>query len=166
MEQLGAPPNWQVISLGRGCERHGIVQHETLHALGVAHEMSRSDRDDFIKINLENVKSNFVSAFMKIPERFWIDSGHPFEIDSIMMYGEKFFHKNGRKTIEMLTDTEGKGYEKQWERVTTTDALQLQWDYCRDRPGFEFKPTLKPSMKQFNLSSELLHFFCLSLKQS
>lgn len=33
----------------------GVAIHETLHALGLAHEHVRSDRDDHITVNWENV---------------------------------------------------------------------------------------------------------------
>ena len=54
----------------RNClfSRYGTVQHEMLHALGFFHEQSRTDRNDFVTINLDNVeegkidrKSRFVS---------------------------------------------------------------------------------------------------------
>ena len=33
----------------------GRALHELMHALGIFHEQSRADRDDFVKISLENV---------------------------------------------------------------------------------------------------------------
>lgn len=46
----------QDLSLQRsGCVYHDTVQHEVLHALGFHHEQKRSDRDQYIRILLENV---------------------------------------------------------------------------------------------------------------
>lgn len=46
----------QDLSLQRsGCVYYDTVQHEVLHALGFHHEQKRSDRDQYIRIVLENV---------------------------------------------------------------------------------------------------------------
>ena len=44
------------MSLGEGCHRKGVVIHELLHALGMTHEHCRADRNEFIRINMENIK--------------------------------------------------------------------------------------------------------------
>ncbi len=38
------------------CFEHGVIIHELLHVLGFFHEHSRSDRDDWIDIRLENLQ--------------------------------------------------------------------------------------------------------------
>ena len=53
----------QGLSIGFGCDKPGTVLHELGHAVGFWHEMSRPDRDDYIKINLENVNPGHESNF-------------------------------------------------------------------------------------------------------
>jgi len=47
----------QNISIGSECETKGVVMHEIFHALGRWHEQSRPDRDLFVNVNNENIRS-------------------------------------------------------------------------------------------------------------
>ncbi|KAG7221783.1 hypothetical protein INR49_028857 [Caranx melampygus] len=52
---VGRRGNAQVVSLSRqGCVFQSIIQHELLHALGFNHEQTRSDRNEHVRILLEN----------------------------------------------------------------------------------------------------------------
>lgn len=50
----------QTLSLGSGCETRAITIHEFLHALGIYHEQSRADRDDYITIETSNVEAGIM----------------------------------------------------------------------------------------------------------
>ena len=49
----------QFLSLGNGCVFTGIVIHEFLHAAGFWLEQSRSDRDNYITVNYQNIRSGY-----------------------------------------------------------------------------------------------------------
>ncbi len=68
------------------------IQHEIMHALGVAHHHNRPDRNSHISVQLQNVKSNYRSEF-----EIWntIDSlGIAYDLNSIMHYSEYTFSIN------------------------------------------------------------------------
>ncbi|TMS05026.1 Low choriolytic enzyme [Larimichthys crocea] len=66
---VGRQGNGQTVSLSRqGCIYYGTVQHELLHALGFNHEQCRSDRDQHIRVLLQNViKDNYNPTMVAVP---------------------------------------------------------------------------------------------------
>lgn len=59
---VGRTGGSQEVALGDACLNHGTIQHEILHALGLWHEQSRSDRDDFIQVMWDNIQEGKVKA--------------------------------------------------------------------------------------------------------
>lgn len=56
----------QIVHLNDACLRNaGSAQHEVLHALGFNHEMSRFDRDKYITMVENNMKSGTVLSHKK-----------------------------------------------------------------------------------------------------
>ncbi|XP_008296657.1 high choriolytic enzyme 1-like [Stegastes partitus] len=87
----------QVVSLSRqGCVFRQIIQHELLHALGFNHEQTRSDRDQNVRILLENVIPGMEFNFRKIDTR---NLGTPYDYNSVMHYGRFAFSRNRQPTI-------------------------------------------------------------------
>ncbi|XP_066936470.1 zinc metalloproteinase nas-15-like [Clytia hemisphaerica] len=65
--------NPQPINLHIGCVRKGIIQHEILHALGFNHEQSRTDRDNYVKIQSENIQDGKINLFNRcICSKFFV----------------------------------------------------------------------------------------------
>ena len=92
----------QIISIGDGCNHIGVITHEISHAIGLNHEQSHYNRDNYIKINNENiikdVKNNFKKSNYKQNEI-------EYDYGSIMHYELWAFSSNGQKTIDLLHDT-------------------------------------------------------------
>jgi hypothetical protein len=84
------------------CVHKGTIMHELLHALGFWHEQSRPDRDNFVKINLQNVIAGMAYNFDKYDSSEVDTLGMPYDYDSIMHYEWNAFSKNGKATIEAL----------------------------------------------------------------
>ncbi|CAI6354099.1 unnamed protein product [Macrosiphum euphorbiae] len=96
--------------------------HELLHALGVFHEQSRSDRDKFVKINFENVIPQYRSNFDKQSLK---NTTYQFEYDydSVMHYGKNFFSiGKGKQTI--VPKMEGKTIGQR-KMMSKTDCLKI-----------------------------------------
>lgn len=96
----------QLISLSEGCHDKVSAIHELGHAIGLWHEHSRSDRDDFLEILWDNIKPGSEHNFLKLKpwENNLLDE--KFDYKSIMLYGEHAFSKD-RKSMTMRPRQEG-----------------------------------------------------------
>jgi len=92
---------------GVGCYRNGTIEHEFLHALGVYHQQSRSDRNQYVRILEENIKQNKTGNFKRYTPSQINHFNLPYDFESVMHYGGNFFGKidangNQKQTIETL----------------------------------------------------------------
>uniref|UniRef100_A0A1I7X2W7 Metalloendopeptidase n=1 Tax=Heterorhabditis bacteriophora TaxID=37862 RepID=A0A1I7X2W7_HETBA len=81
----------QLVSIGYGCDALGIVAHETLHALGLWHEQSRDDRDNYITIVSDRIIRGTQGNFEKRTALTSDNMGQPYDLGSVMHYGAKAF---------------------------------------------------------------------------
>uniref|UniRef100_A0A672JSH3 Metalloendopeptidase n=1 Tax=Sinocyclocheilus grahami TaxID=75366 RepID=A0A672JSH3_SINGR len=119
---LGRTGGKQVVSLNRqGCVYHGIVQHELNHALGFYHEQTRSDRDEYVKINWENMSPDMAYNFQKQNTN---NQKTPYDYGSIMHYGRTAFSiQPGLETITPIPDETVEIGQRQG--MSNTDILRI-----------------------------------------
>ncbi|KAJ8260725.1 hypothetical protein COCON_G00164480 [Conger conger] len=83
----------QAISIGKNCDKFGIVVHELGHVIGFWHEHTRPDRDDHVSIVRENVQPGQEYNFLKM-EPGEVDSlGETYDFNSIMHYARNTFSR-------------------------------------------------------------------------
>jgi hypothetical protein len=90
----------QTINLASGCWCRSTVIHEIAHSMGFYHEQSRPDRDDFLKIHLENVPRGKGHNFNKYSKNIIDSLGTPYDYHSVMHYSKTAFSMNGKMTME------------------------------------------------------------------
>nr|BAO25122.1 hatching enzyme [Verasper variegatus] len=101
---LGRVGGRQVLSLNKqGCVHHGIIQHEINHALGFQHEQTRSDRDNYVRINWENINQRMAYNFHKQDTN---NLNTPYDYSSIMHYGKTAFSiQRGKDSITPIPNS-------------------------------------------------------------
>ncbi|KAL3278791.1 hypothetical protein HHI36_016314 [Cryptolaemus montrouzieri] len=83
----------QAISIGKNCDKFGIVVHELGHVVGFWHEHTRPDRDGHVKIIRDNIMSGQEYNFNKLTEEEVNSLGLTYDYDSIMHYARNTFSK-------------------------------------------------------------------------
>ena len=100
---IGKTGGGQVLSLGRGCDKHTTILHELLHAIGFEHMHSHRDRDIYLKIRWENIPRDKWRQF-EVASLLGYKTILPFDYESVMLYGPRTFGQNGKVSMESKVD--------------------------------------------------------------
>ncbi|XP_010891170.2 low choriolytic enzyme-like [Esox lucius] len=100
---MGRVGEKQILSLAAfSCIQHGIIQHELLHALGFYHEHTRSDRDQYVRINWNYVADYATDNFQMQDNN---NLNIPYDYSSVMHYDKKAFSNDlSKETITPIPD--------------------------------------------------------------
>ncbi|XP_066549187.1 tolloid-like protein 2 isoform X1 [Amia ocellicauda] len=83
----------QAISIGKNCDKFGIVVHELGHVVGFWHEHTRPDRDHHVSIIRENIQPGQEYNFLKMEPGEVNSLGETYDFDSIMHYARNTFSR-------------------------------------------------------------------------
>ena len=104
------------------CWRKRTIQHELMHAFGVAHEHKRMDRDDYISIQWDNLDDRFRSQYYKVTLDQVALYLNYYDFDSILHYDSYSGSKNGRIVFYR---TDNKSTVKQSNKMSFGDHYTL-----------------------------------------
>ena len=111
--QIGRSGGDQSVKIGPGCEYQNIILHEICHALGMWHEQSRPDRDDYVKVISKNIRRGYKHNFLK-RNKFEVDSQETvYDYASVMHYNLDSFSKNKKKGLNTLKIIDVQEYKRQ-----------------------------------------------------
>lgn len=139
-DYVGYSGEKQAINLQNpGCTHTGTIAHELGHNLGLWHEHTRPDRDQYVTVLKDNIKEADITNFIKRKAEDINMQGLKYDFDSIMHYGQNAFSKNGDNTIEVKDvaafEAQGSPNVGQREHLSIGDAAIINRLYqC---PGFE-----------------------------
>jgi len=131
---VGMQRNGNSISLGNGCHSKGTALHEIGHSLGLFHEQSRPDRNQYVRINLRSL-SNPKMAFNFNIQRNINSLGTAYDLRSMMHYSSTAFAKRGYKTITTINSSQQSLIDT-YNRISGFSAIdikQLNLMYCTGR---------------------------------
>ncbi|VDK52445.1 unnamed protein product, partial [Anisakis simplex] len=83
----------QAISIGKNCDKFGIVVHELGHVIGFWHEHTRLDRDDHVEIFYKSIQQSQDYNFDKLKTDEIDSLGEPYDYASIMHYARDTFSR-------------------------------------------------------------------------
>ncbi|XP_076463979.1 tolloid-like protein 1 [Babylonia areolata] len=84
----------QAISIGKNCDKFGIVVHELGHVIGFWHEHTRPDRDEHVQIIYKNIMPGQEYNFNKLTASDVNSLGETYDYSSIMHYARNTFARN------------------------------------------------------------------------
>ena len=123
----------QGLNLESPCITRDTVEHELIHTLGAFHEQSRTDRNDYVTINFDNIDPNNHDQFLMMNNT---DSQSvPYDYYSIMHYWKRAFAVDAAVDTIITDDPDVQNIIGFGDEASPSDLFQLELMYrCPDGP--------------------------------
>jgi hypothetical protein len=125
--KVGGKQDISIMWTDKGICPLGAVIHEMGHTVGLAHEQSRFDRDDYVTIHFENIAPDKASQFDKTN----FQAIGEYDITSIMQYDSTAFSNNGQPS---MTDKSGNTIPR-GEVLSAKDVAGVLELYAKELKG-------------------------------
>ncbi|CAM1300345.1 Uncharacterised protein g2682 [Pycnogonum litorale] len=129
ISKLGKTGGMQVLDYNDGCCVKNKVQHVLLHLLGGVHEYVRPDRDQYILVNMGNIKPGFWSQFYKYQKGIVNTYNQSFDYKSVMMHNSWKF-SNRWSNLDAIWKKKGYTGIPHESEMSNTDWYKLKKHYC------------------------------------
>ncbi|CEF59687.2 Astacin-like metalloendopeptidase, partial [Strongyloides ratti] len=123
----------QFISLAPFCySKVGYILHEIGHALGLPHEQTRTDRDDYVTIDLNNIIRRTQGNFKKVVLSLYKNFSTQYDFSALMHYAPRDFAINTR--IPVIKSKLQKAHDRAMgnrKKMTFNEIKQLNFCHCK-----------------------------------
>ncbi|CEF59686.1 Astacin-like metalloendopeptidase [Strongyloides ratti] len=123
----------QYITLSKACySKVKHILHEIGHALGLIHEQSRRDRNDYVTINFNNIIKGSQKNFYKVVHDRYKNFSTQYDFNALMHYRPTNFAKNTR--IPIIKSKLYEAYDKVMgnrKRMTFNEIKQINLCHCK-----------------------------------
>lgn len=124
----------QAISIGKNCDKFGIVVHELGHVVGFWHEHTRPDRDEHVIIQKNNIMQGQEYNFNKLNDEEIDSLGQYYDYDSIMHYARNTFSKGMYLDTILPVEIFGKKRPDIGQRIKLSDGDIAQTNFLYNCP--------------------------------